>query len=66
MNEQGMGDIYLCAELFAPLAFPPDLPPVILMDLGVWSGLVSLVDVVVMEWKLWSMNAVVVDEDEKD
>jgi len=36
------------------------------MDLGGGSDLLSLVELVVMEWKLWSMNAVVVDEDEKD
>lgn len=30
---------YLCALDLAPLALPPDLPPVILMDLGGGVGL---------------------------
>jgi len=37
---------YLCALDLAPLALPPDLPPVILMDLGGGIGLGELVVVV--------------------
>ena len=34
-DEQGLRSVktYLCALVLAPLAFPPDLPPVILMVL---------------------------------
>ena len=45
-DEQGLQSVktYLCALVLAPLAFPPDLPPVILMVLGDGVDLVGLMD----------------------
>ena len=47
-DEQGLQSMktYLCALVLAPLALPPDLPPVILMDLGDGVRLVELMDLV--------------------
>ena len=41
-----MRETYLCALVLAPLALPPDLPPVILMDLGGWGGFGDVVELV--------------------
>ena len=45
-DEQGLRSVktYLCALVLAPLAFPPDLPPVILMVLGELVDLTGLMD----------------------
>ncbi len=46
-----MGSTHDCALDLVPEAFPPDLPPVILMDLGGWGclggevGLLEAIDV---------------------
>ena len=45
-DEEGPQSVktYLCALTLAPLAFPPDLPPVILMVWGDGVDLVGLMD----------------------
>ena len=44
-GDEGLQSVktYLCAVDLAPLALPPDLPPVILMDLVVLGELVDVV-----------------------